>query len=257
MSRFGLFMGMLALVLATGTGCGLRRAFVPCCGGGCGVGGNCGESCGVANDPILGDCNKCGVCGGSNCPGFTPCGYLKYMLTCSGGCSGQMYYGEWISDPPACCDPCDNCGNWTGPACCARRQPIQTLREMWFGNRYCGSCCGDSCGGGGCSSHGPMVGGAAMSGGPIETAPRNLRTDENGNMLEEVPAAAPRIPTPAQSPRRAAPEPKASRPTNTRGVSYTRPSGPVRPGSYRGEYPQQGYSNPPQGYSPREYPPPR
>ena len=29
------------------------------------------------------------------------------------GC-GEVYYGPWIDTPPACCDPCDNCGSFHG-----------------------------------------------------------------------------------------------------------------------------------------------
>jgi hypothetical protein len=36
------------------------------------------------------------------------------MLTCGSGC-GELYWDEWLSDPPDACDPCDNCGNWIGP----------------------------------------------------------------------------------------------------------------------------------------------
>ena len=28
---------------------------------------------------------------------------------------GEQYCHEWFSDPPACCDPCDRCGNYMGP----------------------------------------------------------------------------------------------------------------------------------------------
>jgi len=39
---------------------------------------------------------------------------MKHMLTCASGC-GEIYWGEWISDPPDACDPCDDWGNWIGP----------------------------------------------------------------------------------------------------------------------------------------------
>jgi len=32
---------------------------------------------------------------------------------CGSQC-GEVYRNEWFSDPPACCDPCDHCGNYTG-----------------------------------------------------------------------------------------------------------------------------------------------
>jgi hypothetical protein len=30
------------------------------------------------------------------------------------GCSSELYWCEWHNDPPRCCDPCDQCGNWIG-----------------------------------------------------------------------------------------------------------------------------------------------
>ena len=33
-----------------------------------------------------------------------------------GGCDGEPYWSEWHNDPPRCCDPCDDCGNWVGPS---------------------------------------------------------------------------------------------------------------------------------------------
>lgn len=67
-------------------------------------------------DPVLGSCHQCGQCGG-NCPGFTPAMYMKHMKTCAAG-GGEIYWNEWISDPPDECDPCGNCGEWVGPRCC-------------------------------------------------------------------------------------------------------------------------------------------
>lgn len=64
-------------------------------------------------DPVLGVCGVCGVCGG-DCEGHTPSSYTKHVLTCASGC-GEIYWGEWISDPPDKVDPCDNCGNFVGP----------------------------------------------------------------------------------------------------------------------------------------------
>jgi hypothetical protein len=67
-------------------------------------------------DPILGSCDACGVCGGA-CEGHTPSSYTKHMLTCASGC-GEIYWDEWLSDPPDDCDPCDHCGNFVGPRPC-------------------------------------------------------------------------------------------------------------------------------------------
>ena len=36
---------------------------------------------------------------------------------CGSGC-GEVYLGDWSSDPPDYSDPCDDCGNWLGAGCC-------------------------------------------------------------------------------------------------------------------------------------------
>jgi hypothetical protein len=54
-----------------------------------------------------------------------PCGPLTWLFAlfagpgcaeggCFGGGCGEVYYGDWSSDPPDCCDPCDRLGNYTG-----------------------------------------------------------------------------------------------------------------------------------------------
>jgi len=110
---------------------------------------------------------------------------MRRCDTCGKGC-GEIYWGEWISDPPDCCDPCDQCyGCYTGPhgACCLG--PFQRLLAAFHGYSYCpppdcgpfcgGFCnrggCGSTCGGGGCAScggdpHGAVLGGGPYSGGP-------------------------------------------------------------------------------------------
>lgn len=72
----------------------------------------------------LGGCNECspgafpGSCGScvrGGCGGisglFLPLLSTKLACGTSGGCGG-IYWGEWMSDPPACCDPCNDCGCW-------------------------------------------------------------------------------------------------------------------------------------------------
>jgi hypothetical protein len=39
-----------------------------------------------------------------------PCG----KTWCGSQC-GEFYWHEWFSHKPECCDPCDCCGNFTGP----------------------------------------------------------------------------------------------------------------------------------------------
>jgi hypothetical protein len=58
---------------------------------------------------------------------------FRNLLTCGSGCS-EVYWGEWLSDPPACCDPCVNLGN------CHRRG---FLENCW--STIAGDCGNDSC----------------------------------------------------------------------------------------------------------------
>ncbi len=115
------------------------------------------SGCSGSWDPVLGSCDACGVCGG-DCAGHTPSSYLKHQLTCGSGC-GEIYWGEWLSDPPNRCDPCDDCGNWIGqrvcdPTCWERF--VGGWCSFWgFRADGCSSCspapctaCGTSCGGG-------------------------------------------------------------------------------------------------------------
>ena len=39
---------------------------------------------------------------------------VNHNTWCGCGC-GERYWGDWCGDPPDCCEPCDRCGNWTGP----------------------------------------------------------------------------------------------------------------------------------------------
>jgi len=185
MVRKLLIVGLLIAALAAGNaGCCVNR-FGPGCG------------------PIVSNCGDChGVCGGGAVQGYgyggcdsgccSPCsnrGYgcvscldymmapfslLNQMFVCSGGC-GDIYWDEWISDPPDCCDPCDPCANWNGTGCCVPRWskmfsgwPCFVGYPYGYGYNYdsysptcgcdagcdsgCGGGCGDGCGGG--SNHG-------------------------------------------------------------------------------------------------------
>ena len=139
-------------------GCGILMSS-GCCGflgrGGCGRGcggqscGQCDDDCGPTCGPVYGvhreriysdDCGECGVCptcGGRHacdeCGGecgrccqsnfcfhpFRWIGRLFYCGTWCGPSCGEMYWGEGISDPPACHEPCDRDGHWTGHKGCA------------------------------------------------------------------------------------------------------------------------------------------
>lgn len=98
------------------SGCG--PVATPCaggCGEACGpVGGtDWGPACGVAEEPCAEPC--AGPCG----PACYPRGPLSWLFAlfagdfCGDGC-GEIYWGDFYSEPPECCDPCDRCGNWTG-----------------------------------------------------------------------------------------------------------------------------------------------
>ena len=120
------------------------------------------SDCQTCGDPCLGSCDACGVCGG-DCLGHTPASYLKHSLTCKVGC-GELYWDEWKSDPPACCDPCDNCGNWTGPQGCGPPfwcRVFSGIHSLW-GYRGAGSCATcDGCG------YGPALGGEVYEDGML------------------------------------------------------------------------------------------
>ncbi|HMP80373.1 MAG TPA: hypothetical protein PKD54_13040 [Pirellulaceae bacterium] len=85
----------------------------------------------------------------------------KRSLVCGRGC-GEVYYGEWISTPPDCCDPC--CGDqFVGGA--VRCTPFcwepGTLLRHLYGRRLC-QCCDlpvDDCG---CSDGGTIAAESAM-----------------------------------------------------------------------------------------------
>jgi len=103
-----------SLAVITGAGCCVTH---PCgstaalpCDGACGVAcddGGCDSGCGPT---FPASC-------GTHAPGHGLSGLalplLSTKLACGSGCGG-VYWNEWISDPPDCCDPCNDCGQWTG-----------------------------------------------------------------------------------------------------------------------------------------------
>jgi|GEM_PF-954312 len=152
------------------------------CRGPCGVVRDplaCEPSCGHPCMPALnydrvwrGGCNECGDCGGGS---YYHCGLLPMARarlgmhgTCGRGC-GEVYWGEWVSDPPDCCDPCNSCGDWQNQQCCSPG----LLRRLWWGAhgyRLGGphgdaNCCGgcNGCGGGGPIHSAGFVGGGCST----------------------------------------------------------------------------------------------
>lgn len=140
-----LMCGLLAVAFG---GCANTCGLSPCTGGcrPCGMGlfegllvppcGQCpigacsdcgGEpcSCTAPAGPIEGcaapaeACEGCAApvasCESCSTPVFSLCRprLLQALFGCT-GCDGEYYWSEWFSDPPACHDPCDDCGNWTG-----------------------------------------------------------------------------------------------------------------------------------------------
>lgn len=223
---------ILALSLLTVSAAG-------CCGAGncgsCGIGG-CGVTdCGVApktpfcrtyEERIAGGNAACGTCATSvGCCNGGIKGWLHNNATCCRGC-GDVYWGEWTSDPPDCCDPCDQCGNFTGSGgLCCRQSCLPNLRRLFQSHRYCpgecgGGCgpsCGD-CGGSGCASCGGGVGyhshgihGAMQPGSVL---------DENWD------------PAPAPKPKPGVPIEKADSPHRGRVSTARKPVG-VQPASYQ------------------------
>ena len=179
-------LGLLAATMMTIGGCCVNRPF--CATGACDPGpvatGGCASGC-------------CGPLAGA----------VGNALSCGAGC-GEIYVDEWVSDPPDCCDPCDNCGNWVGPRQCCR--PLSFLNPCnWFGVRYhddcggCGTCSAclpacDSCGGGGCDSCG----------------------HSGGEYLETIESTRPALPTPPTPPAPTTARTKApQRPYYTRSAS--------------------------------------
>ncbi len=128
-------------------GCGIGcEPVLPGCGTGCGGCSSCDAGCGVetAGCGVEADCCDSG-CDGGACQGdyycWSPLRGLHNMLTCKSGCSG-IYWDEWINEPPAECDPCDQHGNFVGGQCCWPNDCFSGLRRFFCGVKY--DCC-DQC----------------------------------------------------------------------------------------------------------------
>lgn len=160
MARSIVVCALLALLAGSGCCCLGTQGGFPAAGcqtGACHAGGNsCGPACGGCSiclpKPIVwcGTQNECGPGGCETCACPTDCGILPAMrrgLSCGKGC-GEIYWGEWLSDPPDCCDPCDQChGQWTGPHGYCSLGPCQRLLAALHGYRYCPKpCCDEWCG---------------------------------------------------------------------------------------------------------------
>ncbi len=114
------WMGLLTL--GVGGGCGYHRAFCTTSCGSCDGGGLVAAHGGCVDGACSGDVYP-GTCGSKS---LGPSGglsgiclpLLSTRLACGSGC-GDIYWNEWICDPPECCDPCSDGGCWVGPTPCA------------------------------------------------------------------------------------------------------------------------------------------
>lgn len=117
-------------------------------------GATCGDSCGCGT--------TCTTCCGPSYPVCLPKPpfaeirqHLRNNLTCTAGCSDEVYWGEWISHPPTC-DPCDCFGNYVGPVGGRCRPGITGIRR---GDECCSSMCdqGIPCNSCACQAKSQMV----------------------------------------------------------------------------------------------------
>jgi hypothetical protein len=113
----------------------------------------------------------CGSCAtnGSPCGGCGLLNFLRCRATSCKGC-GEVYYGQWVSDPPACNDPCDNCGNFTGPNSGCHNGCGNGYGNGFFGRLaagiHGGRSGGGACGCSNCSGGAPMSYDGGMIGSP-------------------------------------------------------------------------------------------
>jgi hypothetical protein len=111
----------------------------------CGTEANCGIS-GRFSDCNSGACRPSHVGHGLR----NPVGMLCKKLTCGHGCSNEIYWDEWYSDPPDACDPCNRCGQFVGQRCCppAWKDRLGTRLSGRYGNCNSMSCtngCSSDC----------------------------------------------------------------------------------------------------------------
>lgn len=112
------------LILASGlfsSGCCLTRHGI-CDTGACG-------------DSGVGGYETCGECQPGMCRHPWLWGRAQSALTCEAGC-GDVYWGEWASDPPSCGGPWQgSCGAASCGDCCGFWNPLRGLAHLW-GYRY-------------------------------------------------------------------------------------------------------------------------
>lgn len=202
-------LGILSLLtLLTGSGCCTMSTCGPCgqpmrcfclpCLPKPIVWNGCGNECAPHACQGCGDMG-CGGCGPLS-QGLFP--WLGGLWTCGRGCS-EIYYDEWASDPPDCCDPCDQCyGSFTGQGggyCCLG--PFQRLLAATHGYRYCAppstgpwkpifGHCGHAGGACGCGDPGCGCGGGAPHGADVYYDGPMTVTEAPGPTTQSTPAPA-------------------------------------------------------------------
>ena len=93
------WIGLLTLIAGSMMGCAQRGAYL-------GSGSNMMPAVIDSTAPLVTDgaCQRCGEMATCRCRVF-PGARLLRCLTCGAGC-GDVYWGEWTSDPPEACDGC-------------------------------------------------------------------------------------------------------------------------------------------------------
>lgn len=115
--------------------CGLLLLASGLFGSGCCLTGNGVCDAGVGCDSCAtGGYETCGECQPGLCHHPWLWSHAKSALTCGAGC-GDVYWGEWASDPPACGGPCDTCGTTECGGGCGYWNPLRGLAHLW-GYRY-------------------------------------------------------------------------------------------------------------------------
>ena len=106
----------------------------------------CGGSCQSGLDPrfnsgALSNCDNCGDCTECATGRLHGIAGLLSRASCNGAC-GEVYVGEWLSEPP-CPDDCGyNCGGCGNCGSC--RPVLNTLRLLW-GRPYQTCCSSPGC----------------------------------------------------------------------------------------------------------------
>lgn len=190
----------------------------------------------VGRGVINAACSSCGThsgCGDhcNNCDGYNgPFGTVRKTLACGSGC-GEIYYGDWLSNPPNTCNECDAVGVARGvnariPWLCnpfafwgyqyrpngsGYGNPLRG--QLWGYGQYGAHWNTAGCGGVGCSSGCNDCGsGGGCTGGCAPNAPAHE------GQIAPVPATQPKAMKEQVTRRKA-----NVRPTNVRTVSYVAP----------------------------------